>query len=104
MSIEEGVSVPRVYNKYKDKNIPINAVYIGRPTKWGNPFRIGDSYQGRVLTREDAVAAHRDWFLYSDEGINLWRDHIWELRGKDLICFCAPMPCHGDVLLELANA
>lgn len=93
--------MPLVYNK-RDKDIPIGAIYIGRPSKWGNKFKIGQLYQGRILSRKDVVEAYRDWICFSDEGQRLLKD-IGELRGKDLICFCAPLQCHGDVLLELAN-
>lgn len=68
-------------------------VYCGRPEKWGNQFRIGMMYQGRKLDRAMAIEAHRDWFLYSTQGVVLQAD-IEELRGKRLGCHCAPLPCH----------
>jgi len=74
-------------------------VYIGRPSKWGNPFKVGAEYQGRTLQRGDAVEAYRDWLFYSDEGLRLLED-INELDGKVLGCWCKPRACHGDVLLE----
>ena len=77
-----------------------NMVYIGRPSKWGNPFRIGAVYQGRVLTRQDAIEAYKDWLLHSEEGQVLLKD-LGELKGKDRVCWCAPQPCHGDFLGEL---
>lgn len=70
-------------------------VYIGRPSKWGNPFVIG-----RDGSRDEVIARYREW---------LTRDRpdlvkgLGELRGKVLGCFCAPRACHGDVLVELAN-
>lgn len=93
--------MPRVLNKRRD-NIPPDAIYVGRPSKWGNPFKIGQLYQGRILTREDTIGAYRDWLLYSDACQTLLPD-IRELKNKDLVCWCAPLPCHADVLLELAN-
>ncbi|GAG88756.1 unnamed protein product [marine sediment metagenome] len=93
--------MPKVLNMKTDQ-IPPDAIYCGRPSKWGNPFKIGMIYQGRKLTRVDAVEAHRDWFLYSDEGIKL-QQNLPKLRGHDLVGWCAPLPCHIDVLLELAN-
>ena len=93
--------MPRVLNKRADK-IPEGAVYVGRPSKWGNPFRIGQHYQGIILTREDAIEAYSDWLLYSDAS-EILLPQIGELKGKDLVCWCAPLPCHADVLLELAN-
>lgn len=78
-------------------------VYIGRPSKWGNPFRIGMEYQGKTLTREDAIEAYRDWLYFSDEGIKLHAD-LHEIRGKVLGCWCKPQACHGDILASLADA
>jgi hypothetical protein len=93
--------MPKVLNKYKDK-IPPDAIYVMRPSKWGNPFKIGCWFQGEKLTREDAVNLHKDWMLNSDAGVELM-ESIGELTGKDLVCCCAPLPCHADILLELAN-
>jgi hypothetical protein len=69
-------------------------VYIGRPSKWGNPFVIGEDGD-----REAVIRAFERYVLDSE----LIHD-IGELRGKVLGCWCAPLPCHGDVLLRLANA
>jgi len=85
--------MPTVHNKYKS-TAPPDAVYIGRPTKWGNPFVIGTHG-----TREQVVQKYRDYILSNQSLLS----QIEELRGKDLICFCAPQQCHGDVLIELAN-
>lgn len=68
----------------------INDVYIGRPSKWGNPFIIG-----RDGTRTEVIAKYRNYFSRYSE--------LHELKGKRLICYCHPLPCHGDVLAELAN-
>ena len=91
----------KVLNKRTD-TIPPDAILVDRTTRWGNQFKIGMHYQGQVLTRQDAVDVHKDWLLNSDMGIKLLED-IYELTGKDLVCWCAPLPCHADVLLELAN-
>lgn len=84
---------PVVLNKYKD--MAIGAIYIGRPTKWGNPFAISPS-----RTREQAIDMYRD---HLDRNPELVEDAKKELKGRNLVCFCAPKPCHGDVLLKLAN-
>lgn len=77
--------------------MPQNAVYVGRPTKWGNPFRpSGDSDRGLAVC---------NFSMWIREGIaaNQYPD-LTELRGKDLACWCPlDQPCHADVLLELAN-
>ncbi len=71
-------------------------VYVGRPTKWGNPFVIGKD--GR---RAAVIEKYRIWLLSSP---SLVADAKRELRGKVLACWCAPLPCHADVLAEVANA
>jgi len=92
-------SMPGVLNYKRDDLLP-GAVYIGRPipglprSKWGNPYKIG-----RDGTREEVIAKF-ECHLY-DSGLF---NHIHELHGRDLVCWCAPEPCHGDVLLRLANA
>ena len=84
--------MPRVLNKFSD-TIPHDAVYIGRPSKWGNPFVIG-----KDGTREQVVAKYRQWILSRPEMVASAKR---ELAGKDLVCFCAPRACHGDILLEI---
>lgn len=74
-------------------------VYIGRPSKWGNPHPIGYcSGCQRTHSRAEAIAAFVAGL--SDE---LIEDAKRELRGKTLGCWCAPKACHGDVLLRIAN-
>lgn len=92
---------PRVLNK-RGNAIPAGAVYVGRPSKWGNPFKIGRDAKGKRWSREDVINLYREW-LTTNEKDGLMKD-LHELRGKDLVCWCAPLPCHADVLLELANA
>lgn len=85
--------MPRVLNK---RNGPApQAVYIGRPSKWGNPFVIG-----RDGSRSEVVAKYRAWVCDQPDLMAA----LPELRGRDLLCWCAPLSCHGDVLVELANA
>lgn len=69
-------------------------VYIGRPSKWGNPFVIG--VDG---TRAQVIAKYRAWILRQPKLLS----SLSELRGKTLGCYCAPLPCHGDVLAEMAD-
>ena len=64
--------------------IPPDAVYIGRRNE---------------ADREAVIAAYEKW-LRSQRDL---MEALHELRGRDLVCWCAPLPCHGDVLLELAN-
>lgn len=80
-------------------------VYIGRPSKWGNPFthiKNGSNLaKYQVATREEAVEAYRKW-ITEGEGKHLLND-LHELKDKTLGCWCAPKACHGDVLAELAS-
>lgn len=87
--------MPKVLNKKHDL-IPLgNSVYIGRPSPWGNPFVIGPDG-----TREEVIWKFQEYLLNNRELLARVRQ---ELKGKDLVCFCAPEACHGDVLLYFAN-
>jgi hypothetical protein len=74
-------------------------VYIGRPSKWGNPFshKEGTSAQFRVATREEAVAKYEVWLMAMPRLLA----ELHELEGKTLGCWCKPQACHGDILLKL---
>ena len=87
----------KVWNK-RDLKCPKDAVYVGRPSKWGNPFAIG-----RDGTREEVIAKYREHVDNLRHTSDLFIADLVELRGKDLICWCAPLACHADVLLEVAN-
>lgn len=90
---EETVNKPKVHNKHK-KTAPADAVYIGRGSKWGNPFVID-----KDGSRSEVIAKYEEYILGKPELLA----HLHELKGKDLVCFCAPQACHGDVLIKLAN-
>lgn len=83
--------------------------YIGRGSPFGNPFshKVGTRAAVILPSRGEAVAAYRTW-LTSDLEVPGWpkptREQVIGLRGRTLVCYCAPLPCHGDVLLELADA
>jgi hypothetical protein len=69
-------------------------VRIDRRSKWGNPFRIGhDGDRAEVIAKFEAYLATRPDLIAA----------LPELKGKRLGCWCAPRPCHGDVLARLAN-
>jgi hypothetical protein len=70
-------------------------VRIDRQTVWGNPFVIG-----KDGTRKQVIEKYREWLL--DDPVMV-RVAKLKLKGKVLGCWCAPKPCHGDVLLEIAN-
>lgn len=92
----------------KGWKLPVNTIYVGRPSKWGNPFRVGEAHgingggglhavEPRIV--RDAVMAvelYERWFAdwLPDETFD-------ELHGKDLACWCPlDQPCHADVLLK----
>ena len=77
----------KVVNKYKH----VYDVYIGRGSKWGNPFVIG-----KDGTREEVINKYEKYLLNSPELLN----SLHELKGKTLGCFCKPKACHGDILVK----
>ena len=83
--------------------MPKNTVYVGRPSKWGNPFKAGS--QG-VADNKTAVALFCDMLKYGiPEQYPLDEEIQKELRGKNLSCWCKEgTPCHADILLRIANA
>jgi len=103
--------------------IPENTKYVGRPTKWGNPFKL--SVDGWILYHKSDKLIGSAWCIWSQTGgfgitdilelYELWLDgklqrkhpylptppSIEELRGKDLSCFCSlSSPCHVDIILK----
>lgn len=92
------VSVPKVINKRHSRETD-STVYIGRNSKWGNHYIIGLDGD-----RETVVRKHKEWLdSCIAEDPRLLDEIKHELSGKDLACWCAPLACHGDYLLELAN-
>lgn len=69
-------------------------VYIGRPSKWGNPFVIG-----KDGTRDEVIQKYADWIKTQPELMAA----LPELKDKVLGCWCRPYKCHGDILTKLAN-
>lgn len=69
-------------------------LYIGRPSKWGNPFVIGPDG-----TRADVIARYEEWIKTQPDLMAA----LPELQGKTLACWCAPQACHGDVLARLVD-
>ncbi|MGK5171242.1 DUF4326 domain-containing protein [Geodermatophilus sp. CPCC 205761] len=106
---------------------PPGAVVVARPTRWGNPYRVGTTYMWPAGDEDRGwpLPTHREPGEYAD-GIRVvrcpdvatavrwfrrWADGDYRvqarrvLRGHDLACWCPlDQPCHADVLLELANS
>ncbi len=76
-------------NKTKKYN-----VYIGRGSKWGNPFKIG-----KDGTREEVIKKYRSYLLNDKYLISC----LPEIKNKVLGCYCKPLPCHGDILIEICD-
>ena len=85
-----------------NKHIDPFDVYIGRPTKWGNPFTHLDYGLGttKVATREESIEAY-EAYIRSKPGLVAAAKR--ELKGKVLGCWCKPLACHGDVLARIAE-
>jgi len=69
-------------------------VYVGRPSIWGNPFVIG-----RDGDRDIVIRKYLAYLLSKPELLK----RLPELKGKTLACWCAPLPCHADVLAEIVD-
>jgi hypothetical protein len=84
---------PRVKHVKKVVHNP-NCVYVGRPTKWGNPFTIGkDGDRKRVIELYEEWIQENTPLLHS----------LHELKGKALLCWCDPLPCHASILAEIVE-
>jgi hypothetical protein len=77
-------------------------VYIGRGSKWGNPFthKDGTIAQFKVSSRKEAIEKYEEWIKTQPDLM----DSLHELKGKTLGCWCKPQSCHGDVLKKLADS
>lgn len=100
---------------------PPNCVYVGRPTRYGNPYKVqkmfgqwwrvvrmiggGESIQSGAMTKSEATELAVDLYrVYVEK--QLQEDPFWlkPIQGKDLACWCPlDQPCHVDILLKLAN-
>ena len=96
--------------------MPANTVYVGRGSKWGNPFKVISKKTGGYEVRVGREIKLYGWRSYAlEESIEQYKNfisnktesgelHILELKGKNLACWCPlDQPCHADVLLEIAN-
>jgi len=112
--------MPRIQQRRtKGWRMPADAMSVGRPSKWGNPFKVGGQAGVEIVQdRADAVDRFR-LLLEQDEGraapyprhgelqrlseMREWMiDHVDDLRGKVLACWCPlDQPCHADVLLDM---
>ena len=114
MTSKEGKPTPKRIQRQRTRGwkMPPNTVYVGRPTIWGNPFRVSNGdcdhpdcgpKSHPPLTRQAIVEAYKN---YLPGLLKVQPRHLIDrLRGKDLACWCPlDQPCHADVLLEVANS
>ena len=97
----------------KGYKTPENTVYVGRPTKWGNPFTVQEyGIDKAVMLFKECILTPHMVFTHFEEikssieydRFILMNNNIDTLKGKNLSCFCSlTHKCHADVLLELAN-
>ena len=80
-----------VVNKYKEEY----DIYIGRGSKWGNPYVIGEHG-----TREDVIDTFRIYLWEQMKSGRITKEDLLELDGKRLGCFSKPQACHGDVIAK----
>jgi hypothetical protein len=86
------INPPIVVNKYKESY----DVYIGRGSKYGNPFVIGkDGDREKVIS----LYKHHLWRMFCDGDVS--KGELLSLSGKKLGCFCKPQACHGDMIVKL---
>src|SRR5215471_3837759 len=96
-------TAPRRIQRRRTKGwrMPANTIYVGRGSRWGNPFRVGADMPGIKGKPMDAEDAAHMFELFCGPNLAIGE----ELRGKNLACWCAlNAPCHADVLLKWANA
>lgn len=86
-----------VLNKHKH-GIPDGAIYIGRGSKWGNPF-----IMGKDGNRDDVCNKYTAFLHTQLDNGSVTIEELASLKGKQLVCFCAPLRCHGDTLIEAAD-
>lgn len=80
----------------KGWKMPENTTYVGRPSKWGNPFKIDEDHSA-----EEVVKQYRVHILGK---LHVGLLDISELKGKNLSCFCKiGQPCHADILLKICS-
>lgn len=84
----------RVVNKRSHRPTP-DDVYIGRGSLFGNPYKIGEHG-----SRNHVIGMYEDWLNKQIVNGEITVDDIMGLDGKNLVCYCHPLPCHGMVLIR----
>ena len=87
-----------VVNKYKSPTS--KGIYIGRPSPYGNPYPVKAFNNFTVFARNTSVIKHLFYIILNPELILKIQE---ELKEKELICFCSPLKCHGEILALISN-
>ena len=91
---------------FKGKPLPADAIFIGRPSVFGNPFshQSNTAASHKVATRDEAVRSYAHWLAYHEDAASA-REKIREMaalvaagEGITLLCYCSPLACHGDII------
>jgi len=77
----------------KNKKGAPDEVYIGRGSVYGNPFKIDDQHDRLMVVQE-----YKKYFWQRINTDKAFYDAVMRLKDKTLVCFCAPLSCHGDVI------
>jgi hypothetical protein len=91
-----------VVNKYKVSMSDADIVYIGRGSKWGNPYTslsTPTKAEMQVATREESIERYKQYLWNQIRKGVITKEMLLELDGKRLACYYAPKSCHGDVLV-----
>lgn len=86
---------PQVYHIKSASVVGKNAIYVGRPTKWANPYKLKHEKD-----RQEIVEKYRQ-YLKCNKALTMEAKQV--LKGRNLSCWCAPKICSADVLLEISN-
>lgn len=92
-----------VLNFYKlGCKVPKGAIYIGRPNyKWGlKGSKFQNPYSLEKYTREKAIEKYKNWLWNEIKIGHITIQELANMKGRDLVCYCSPQGCHGDVLLK----
>lgn len=84
-----------VVNIKKTQNYDVK---IGRPSIFGNPFVIGEDGD-----RDEVVNKYKTYFDNRIKKDPIFKAKVDELKGKTLGCYCKPLKCHGDIIIDYLN-
>jgi hypothetical protein len=85
----------KILNRRRFHVLPENAVPVSRGTPFGNPFEIG-----RDGDRREVIDKYRVYFHDRIKSNKRFKNDVLQLLGKDLVCWCAPLPCHAQVIID----